>query len=51
MVFPLEQCQQHQFAMTVVNNDRNKQTLKGMLKYGFTLLLIRLHNNDNTILK
>ena len=31
------------------NIDRNEQTLTGMLKYGFTLLLIRLHNNNNNL--
>ena len=29
--------------------DRNEQTLTVMSKYGFMLLLIRLHNGDNTI--
>ena len=52
MVFLPEQCQKPQFTMIVEDNiDRNEQTLTGMLKYGLTLLLIRLHNSDNTILK
>ena len=52
MVFLTEQCQKHQFTMILEDNiNRNEQTLTGMLKYGFLLLLIRLHNNDNTILK
>ena len=52
MVFLPEQCQKHQFTMIVEDNiDRNEQTLTDMLKYGFTLLLIRLHNSDNTMLK
>ena len=52
MVFLPEQCQKHQFTMIVEDNiDRNEQTLTGMLKFGFTLLLIRLHNSDNAILK
>ena len=51
MVFLPEQCQKHQFTIIVEKNiDRNEQTLTGMLKYGFTLLLIRLYNSDNTIL-
>ena len=33
------------------NIDRDEQTLTGMLKYGFMLLLISLYNSDNTILK
>ena len=52
MVFLPKQCQQHQITMIVEDNiDRNEQALTGMLKYGFTLLLIRPHNSDNTILK
>ena len=52
MLFLPEQCHKHQFTMIVEDNiDRNEQTLTGMLKYGLTLLLIRLHNSDNTILK
>ena len=31
--------------------DRNEQALTGMLKYGLSLILIRLRNSDNTILK
>ena len=46
MVFLPEQCQKHQFTIIVEKNiDRNEQTLTGMLKYGFTLLLIRLYNS------
>ena len=52
MLFLPEQCHKHQFTMIVEDNiDRNEQTLTGMLKYGLMLLLIRLHNSDNTILK
>ena len=52
MVFLPEQFQKHQFTMIVEDNiDRNEQTLTGMLKYDFTLLLTRRHNSDNTILK
>ena len=41
-----------QFTIIVEDHvDCNEQTLTGMLKYGFTMLLIRLHNSDNTILK
>ena len=52
MVFLPEQCQKHQVTMTVQDNiNRNEQTLTGMLKYGFTLLLIRLHKSNNIFLK
>ena len=50
MVFLPEQCQKHQFTMIVEDNiDRNEETLTGMLKYGFTLLAIRLYNSDNIL--
>ena len=50
MVFLPDQCQKHRFTMILENHiDRNEQTLTVMSKYGFTFLLIRLRNSDNTI--